>query len=186
MKRTGLSPIILSVLFFSCTAVTKNIDAYVYELPYKEGTGHRIVQGYGGIFSHRYRASLDFKMPVGTPVYAAREGEILRYTDTSDEGGPWRKYQRKANYIMIRHSDGTIGCYWHLMKNGVVVKSGSVSKGQLIGYSGKTGFAFSPHLHFTVRNRSFQGKDAFVKTKFRTTKGNILLKGGKKYKRPSS
>jgi murein DD-endopeptidase MepM/ murein hydrolase activator NlpD len=60
-------------------------------------------------------------MPDGTPVYAAREGVIYSFKQDSNEGGVFRKNE-KANYIIIKHSDGSFGCYWHLQKNGVVVK----------------------------------------------------------------
>lgn len=164
--------------------VTKNLDTYVYQLPFAPGSGYKVVQGYGGLFSHKNIAALDFSMPTGTPVHAAREGIIYSYKNDSDEGGPWPKYKNRANYIMIRHSDGSIACYWHLKKDGVVVKSGSVAKGQLIGYSGATGFVLRPHLHFSVKRKLNYDKDSFVRTLFRTAEGNILLKRGSTYTRP--
>ena len=86
--------------FTSSTAVTTNIDKYEYDLPFKKGTKYRVIQGYGGLFSHSHIAALDFAMPTGTPVYAAREGVIYNYKDDSDEGGPFSKYKNKANYII--------------------------------------------------------------------------------------
>jgi murein DD-endopeptidase MepM/ murein hydrolase activator NlpD len=71
-----------------------------------------------------------------------------------------------------------------LQKNGVVVKKGMVTKGQLIGYSGNTGFALRPHLHFAVKRKLTYEKDSFVRTKFRTTKGIQLLQNGETYVRP--
>lgn len=181
-----LVPVAIAVMLFSCaTAVTKNLDSYVYGLPYKEGSSFKVVQGYGGWFSHKHKAALDFGMPVGTPVYAAREGVIYRYRDDSDKGGPFPKYTRQANYIIIRHDDGSFACYWHLKKNGVVKKTGKVEKGELIGYSGKTGFVLRPHLHFTVKRRFSYEKDAFIRTKFRTRRGVLLLKQGNSYERPA-
>jgi murein DD-endopeptidase MepM/ murein hydrolase activator NlpD len=177
---------LITCMFFSCaTAVSKNLDSYIYELPYKEGSSYKIVQGYGGWFSHKHKAALDFGMPAGTAVYAARGGLVYRYKDDSDQGGPFPKYTRKANYIIIQHEDGSYACYWHLQKNGVVKKSGKVEKGELIGYSGKTGFVLRPHLHFTVKSHFNYDKNSFIKTKFRTTKGIVLLKQGEKYERPS-
>jgi murein DD-endopeptidase MepM/ murein hydrolase activator NlpD len=55
-------------------------------------------------------------MPEGTPVYAAREGVIYSFKDDSNEGGPFANYEKKANYIIIKHNDGSFGCYWHLQK----------------------------------------------------------------------
>jgi murein DD-endopeptidase MepM/ murein hydrolase activator NlpD len=149
----------------------------------QKGTSIKVVQGYGGLFSHKNKAALDFSMPEGTPVYAAREGVIYSFKDDNSEGGLFTS-ERKANYIIIRHADGSFGCYWHLQKNGVAVKKGLVAKGQLIGYSGSTGFVLRPHLHFTVKRRLNYEKDSFVKTKFRTTKGIQLLESGEVYEKP--
>lgn len=124
-------------------------------------------------------------MRVGTPIHAAREGIVYSYKDNSDEGGPWAKYKNKANYIMIRHDDGSFGCYWHLQKDGVVVKKGRVAKGQLIGYSGATGLVLFPHLHFSVKRVLNYDMNSFVRTKFRTTNGIELLKRGERYTRPA-
>ena len=63
------------------------------------------------------------------------------------------------------------------------VKKGSVTKGQLIGYSGSTGFVLRPHLHFAVKRKLNYEKDSFVRTKFRTTNGIRLLKKGETYER---
>lgn len=164
--------------------VTKNLDTFIYELPFKQGTGYKVVQGYGGMFSHENIAALDFSMPEGTPVYAARGGVIYAFKDNSNEGGPFAKYGKKANYIMIKHSDGSIGCYWHLQMNGVLVKHGKVVKGQLIGFSGSTGFVLRPHLHFSVKRKLNYDMNSFVRTRFRTTKGVQLLKRGETYVRP--
>ena len=173
------------IYFSSGSEVTENLDTVIYELPYKEGLKYKVVQGYGGRFSHKNKAALDFAMPIGTPVYAAREGIVFSFKDNSDKGGPFSKYGKKANYIIIQHDDGSFGCYWHLKKNGVVVKTGSVSKGQLIGYSGNTGFVLRPHLHFAVKRKLNYQKDSFVRTKFRTAAGIQLLKKGEIYERPS-
>jgi murein DD-endopeptidase MepM/ murein hydrolase activator NlpD len=171
------------IYFLIGSKVTNNLDVYVYDLPFKPGTKHKVVQGYGGLFSHKSKAALDFDMPVGTAVYAAREGAIYSYKDDSNEGGPFTS-ERKANYIIIKHGDGSFGCYWHLEQHGIVTKNGWVAKGQLIGYSGRTGFTLWPHLHFTVKRRLKYDKDSFIKTKFRTSKGVEILKAGESYEKP--
>jgi murein DD-endopeptidase MepM/ murein hydrolase activator NlpD len=182
--------LLLGVVFFAfsfiSSSVSKNVDSYIYNLPFKENSKYRVVQGYGGLFSHFHTAALDFEMPVGTPIYAAREGLIYSYKDNSNEGGPLPKLKRKANYIIIKHSDGSFGCYWHLQKNGVTVKKGIVKKGQLIGYSGNTGFVLRPHLHFSVKRILNYEKDSFVKTKFKTKNGVEFLKSKYIYERPAN
>lgn len=174
----------LFIYFSLSSKVTDNLDTYIYELPFKEGTRHKVVQGYGGMFSHKHKAALDFSMPEGTPIYAARGGIVYSFKDDSNEGGPFSKYEKKANYIILKHNDGSFGCYWHFKKNGVIVKKGIVIKGQLIGYSGSTGFVLRPHLHFAVKSKLNYEKDSFVKTKFNTTKGARLLEKGETYERP--
>ncbi|MBL7709878.1 MAG: M23 family metallopeptidase [Chitinophagaceae bacterium] len=172
-------------IFFSIsTDVTPNIDSYVYELPFKKGDKYKVVQGYGGLFSHRDIAALDFEMPVGTPVHAARGGIIYSYRDDSDEGGIFSKYKNKANYIIIKHDDGSFGCYWHLQKNGVLVNKGKVSKGQQIGISGATGLVLRPHLHFSVKLKLNYQVNSFTRTKFNTTNGVVILERGETYERP--
>jgi murein DD-endopeptidase MepM/ murein hydrolase activator NlpD len=172
------------VLFYYSTEVTQNMDSYTYTLPFKPQGRYRVVQGYGGLFSHKHIAALDFDMPIGTPVHAARSGTIYSYRDNNDEGGPYDKYRSKANYIIIKHEDGSFGCYWHLQRNGVLVKHGHVAAGEQIGLSGATGFALSPHLHFAVKRKLGYAMDAFTRTRFSTTDGVAFLETGSSYERP--
>jgi len=123
-------------------------------------------------------------MPVGTPVFAAREGTVYNYKDDSNEGGVIGNYKNKANYLIIQHDDGSFGCYWHLAKSGVLVTKGHVEKGQLIGLSGATGLVIRPHLHFSVKRKLSYDKDSFVQTKFRTTDGIVILDDWETYERP--
>ena len=178
--------LIAGIIFFLnyTTSVTKNLDTYIYSLPFDKGNRYKVVQGYGGLFSHKHIAAIDFNMPIGTPIYAARGGAIYSYKDDSNEGGFASKFKNKANYIIIKHDDGSFGCYWHLQENGVLVKKGKVSKGQKIGFSGATGHVLKPHLHFSVKRRLNYKKDSFVRTKFITTSGTILLKNRRTYERP--
>ncbi|MBN8674582.1 MAG: M23 family metallopeptidase [Chitinophagales bacterium] len=188
LKIVIIISIVLAIgifIFFSLsTNVTPNIDSYVYELPFKKGDKYKVVQGYGGLFSHRDIAALDFEMPVGTPVHAARGGIIYSYKDNSNEGGIFSKYKNKANYIIIKHDDGSFGCYWHLQKNGVLVKKGKVNKGQQIGISGATGLVLRPHLHFSVKLKLNYQMNSFTKAIFNTTKGVVILERGGTYERP--
>ena len=174
------------IFFYYSTEVTSNLDSFEYQLPYSIGTKHRVVQGYGGLFSHQNIAAIDFEMPIGTPVYASRGGIIYSYKDNSDEGGPFSGYKNKANYLVIKHDDGSFGCYWHLQKNGVLIKSGRVIQGQQIGISGATGQVLRPHLHFSVKLRLNYQMNSFIRTKFKTNDGVVLLKNGKTYERPTN
>jgi murein DD-endopeptidase MepM/ murein hydrolase activator NlpD len=66
----------------------------------------------------------------------------------------------------------------------VVVKKGAVAKGQLIGYSGRTGFVLRPHLHFAVKRALNYNMNSFVRTRFHTARGIELLESGETYERP--
>ena len=127
-------------------------DEAVYFLPYQEGERYRVMQGYMGRHSHRNEYMLDFDMPENTPVHASRGGIVFDVKNDSDKGGGDRSFFDDANYIHIMHGDGSFAQYYHLRKNGTTVEVGdTVRAGQLIGYSGNTGFSTHPHLHFTVR-----------------------------------
>jgi murein DD-endopeptidase MepM/ murein hydrolase activator NlpD len=133
-------------------AVTHD-EAHVYALPYASGESYPVSQGYHGAFSHTGGDSfaIDFKMPEGTHVHAARDGLVVGSRDDSSVGGANKKFEWEANYILIRHDDGTLGHYVHLKKGGNRVKVGDkVKAGDFIGLSGNTGRTTGPHLHFAV------------------------------------
>ena len=58
----------------------------------------------------------------------------------------------------------------------------TVRQGQVIGLSGKTGFAAMPHLHFIVWSNDSRGRWQQVATRFRTSKGIKYLRPWKWYK----
>lgn len=135
------------------SAFAKHDDTYLYRLPFTLGTNVRVSQGYNGGLSHVGLSSyaIDFSVAIGTPVYAAREGEVVGVEVGNDLGGPYPQFRPYMNYVNIRHTDGTLGNYYHLKLGGAAVKIGdTVKKGQLIAYSGNTGYTTAPHLHFSV------------------------------------
>ena len=162
--------------------ILKDDTSYVYALPYEEGKTFRVIQGYFSHFSHRERAALDFNMKRGTRITAARGGVVVRVKEDGNRGGWNRKYRPDGNNIVVEHADGTRAGYWHLQHNGAVVNVGdTVKQGQLIGLSGKTGYAFVPHLHFIVWKYQ-NGQWQQMATRFQTSKGILYLRGWKRYK----
>lgn len=128
-------------------------DSYVYKLPFSSGSSVMVSQGYNGESTHKGLSAyaVDFPVPVGTPVYAAREGIVVGSEGGNNFGGVGAEYRQYANYVIIEHSDGTMGNYYHLKQGGAIARIGQkVSKGELIGYSGNTGNSSGPHLHFSV------------------------------------
>jgi murein DD-endopeptidase MepM/ murein hydrolase activator NlpD len=157
---------------------------FVYRLPYACGETFPVSQGYHGKFSHTGpdEYAIDWKMPVGTPVHAARGGLVVKSKDDADCGGPERKYECCANCILIQHDDGTIGIYGHLKKGGNQVKVGDrVKAGDLIALSGNTGFSSGPHLHFAVFKAHDGATRESLPVKFQTVGGPAFLVSGKQY-----
>jgi len=147
-------------------------DSYIYSLPFPAGMTFPVSQGFHGKYSHTGGDcySIDFKMPEGTPVHAAREGVVVGIKDDSDLGGGDKKYEWDANYILIQHSDGTLGHYVHLKKAGCQVHIGDkVTVGQWIGLSGNTGYSTGPHLHFAVFKAQSGKQRETVPIKYHTT-----------------
>lgn len=163
-------------------------DNYIYQLPYAPGNKFKVTQGYNGKFSHTgsNQYAIDWELPEGTLVHAARGGVVVRTKDDSDKGGSTMEFDHYNNYVLIRHDDGTLGHYCHLQKGGVVVKVGQVvHTGDVIAHSGNTGFSSGPHLHFCV----FKAKDGRTRTsipvRFRTGQENaITLTSGHWYQAP--
>lgn len=155
-------------------------EFYLYQLPYAKKKKVRISQGWNGPASHRNhhsRYAYDFVLQVGEPIYAAREGIVVKVVDWfTKQGGP--ELRRAANKILVLHDDGTRAVYVHLDYQGALVKEGDrVEKGQKIGISGLTGYTTGPHLHFVVRKE----RDIAIPIYFQGYKGKEL-KAGKKYR----
>lgn len=154
-------------------------NSYAYYLPFAKGSKFLLIQAYNSKMSHTKELSLDFKMNPGSKICAAREGIIIATKEDSDVGGLNSGYLNEGNHIIIRHDDGSAAMYWHLQKDGVLVNTGdTVTKGQLIGYSGNTGYSAFPHLHFQVQDKN--GND--MATRFLTKKGTIYLRPSNYYK----
>ncbi|HVS79871.1 MAG TPA: peptidoglycan DD-metalloendopeptidase family protein [Candidatus Paceibacterota bacterium] len=91
-------------------------------------------QGHNGI---------DIAASIGTPVKAALDGTVI---GVNSQVAPMCQY---GKWVLIKHANGLTTLYAHLSL--VKVNSGDqVTTGQVIGYSGDTGYATGPHLHFTV------------------------------------
>jgi murein DD-endopeptidase MepM/ murein hydrolase activator NlpD len=156
--------------------------SFIYLLPYSKGSSHLLIQAYHSKMSHKGEYALDFKMNIGSKVCAAREGVVIAVKEDSDKGGLKDEYLDDGNHIIILHKDQSQGMYWHLKKDGAVVNVGdTVKAGQLISYSGNTGYSAFPHLHFEVNADTRNGFEQ-VPTRFYTKNGVIYLRPGKYYR----
>lgn len=151
-------------------------DDYLYALPYAPGKSFRIVQGWGSRFSHKglEEYSIDFDMPEGTAVHAARAGVVARVVESNTRGCWEDGCGKYANFIVVLHSDGTTGEYYHLKKDGALVEPGeAVARGQKIGLSGNTGHSTMPHLHFAVYRATDWGNTQSIPVIFQSRNGII-------------
>lgn len=181
----------MMVVSFSCgvqhhfaTSAEKISDSsFVYSLPFPSGTSHFLIQGYNSSFSHKDRLALDFKMKKGSVVTAARGGVVVKVEQGYTKGGVNKKYYRKANQVIMLHSDGSQAYYGHLQYKGALVKEGDiVQQGQPLAKSGSTGYSALPHLHFIVWGPIPGGGRSQRPTRFKTKNGKEYLKPGKWYR----
>lgn len=118
-----LDKIVITQYFGNTAFATANAQVY-------NGNGHN---------------GVDFGIPTGTAVKAALSGTVLGAgdTDTACRGASYGKW------VLIQHSNGLTTLYAHLSL--IKVANGqTVTTGEVIGYSGNTGYSTGPHLHFTV------------------------------------
>jgi len=130
-----------------------------YRPPYLPGESFTITQGFHGLFTHndaQNEYAVDFDLPEGTPVCAARSGVVMEVVnDFFGHGLDKSKFAGRANWIRILHDDGTMAVYAHLKVESARVKPGQrVSAGQVIAESGNTGLSTGPHLHFVVQRNA--------------------------------
>lgn len=158
---------------------------YEYELPWQKNLSFPVIQGYDGSFSHQGQYALDFAMPEGTPVMAAREGIVMEVTQQFDTACLDDSCKARSNRIVVYQPDGTMATYAHIRYQGAAVHVGdTVKKGDLLAYSGNTGYSSRPHLHFNC-SRPGLGNSTTIATKFITHPGASpgYLQNGELYKK---
>jgi murein DD-endopeptidase MepM/ murein hydrolase activator NlpD len=113
-----------------------------FRLPTLVNSGNPCGIGVGYYGWHSYSSpvwrAFDLCNSYGTPIYAADSGKVV---EANWNGG-------YGNTILIDHGDGFSSRYAHM--NSFAVYGGYVSKGQVIGYMGSTGYSSAPHLHFEI------------------------------------
>jgi murein DD-endopeptidase MepM/ murein hydrolase activator NlpD len=108
--------------------------------------GGRYTSGFGMRFHpilgySRPHTGVDWAEPIGTPIFAAGNGTIIKAEWDSGYG----------RRIEVQHANGYITTYNHLSGFARGAREGAhVRQGQVIGYLGETGLATGPHLHYEI------------------------------------
>ncbi len=97
------------------------------------------------IYNGKGHTGVDFAASIGTPVQAALSGTVIGVGNTDIVRGCYSY----GKWVMIKHPNGLSTLYAHLSLQ-KVVQGQEVSTGDMIGYSGNTGYSTGPHLHFGV------------------------------------
>lgn len=97
------------------------------------------------VYGRPFHNGTDFGMPTGTGVKAPLKGVVQDSGNTDAFPGCYSY----GKWVLVRHANGLSTLYAHLSL--IKVNTGeAVAEGQLLGYSGNTGYSTGPHLHFTV------------------------------------
>ncbi|MGE0407772.1 MAG: peptidoglycan DD-metalloendopeptidase family protein [Amphiplicatus sp.] len=100
-----------------------------------------VIGDYGAGAMGRRNDGVNIAAPVGTPVRAAADGEVVYRGSELDGYG---------NLLLVKHQDGFVTAYAH--NDAMLVKKGDlVRQGQVIAKVGQTGAATEPQLHFEIR-----------------------------------
>ncbi len=119
---------------------------------YNGGTGNCVTQFFGntkfaktGAYEGKGHNGVDFRASIGTKVSTVLSGTVTETGNTDAYKGCY-SYGR---WVLVKHNDGLSTLYAHL--NLIKVKPGQVlSTGDMIGYSGHSGYTTGPHLHLTT------------------------------------
>jgi murein DD-endopeptidase MepM/ murein hydrolase activator NlpD len=98
-----------------------------------------ITSGFGPRWG-RMHTGIDIAAPAGTPIHAARAGEVI-YADWLGGYG---------NLVVVDHGDSVVTLYAHQSRIGVV-EGQVLNQGDVLGFVGSTGHSTGNHLHFEVR-----------------------------------
>lgn len=132
-----------------------NWETSPHILPYPVGEAYTIGLSHCSGFPHLEgepdQFAIDIIMPSGTLVTASRKGTIMFVEESGYD------FEPTNNMVILRDEDGFYLQYQHLAHNGALVEQGDfVDKGDPIGYSGASGNAQYPHLHFVATGMAWQ------------------------------
>ncbi len=105
----------------------------------------QIVGQYGEPRSTHVHNGIDIAVPIGTPIKAIADGTVVVVGPTSGYG-----YWVGINHGLV--NDNKVSSEYGHLSRWIVNNGQKVKQGQIIAYSGNTGYSQGPHLHLTIRH----------------------------------
>ncbi|NQV02899.1 MAG: M23 family metallopeptidase [Bacteroidia bacterium] len=131
-------------------SMAKNKEDMLASIPAIQPVSNRDLTRIGSYFGIRmdpfykvkkFHEGVDFTAPVGTEIYAAGNGVVIK---------AGRNFGGYGNRVVVDHGYTYSTLYAHMSK--ILVRKGDkVKRGQVIGLVGNTGKSTAPHLHYEVR-----------------------------------
>lgn len=97
------------------------------------------------LYSGKGHNGIDLRATIGTPIMAAAGGVIAGQGNTDTIPGCYSL----GKWILVKHPNGLSTLYAHLSLQ-TLINGATIQAGQVIGYTGNTGYTTGPHLHFGV------------------------------------
>jgi murein DD-endopeptidase MepM/ murein hydrolase activator NlpD len=123
-----------------------------HKLPWQGGITHQVTTGVGGHSNSVEYYAYDFGFANGTEIWSSYGGTVAYVTESFGPGACDPGQANNGNRVVVNNDDGSASLYLHLQKDGASVSVGQrVNTGDLIGYSGNSGYSCGYHLHFQVQ-----------------------------------
>lgn len=138
-------------------------EAAKYRPLFAKFTTGAYTSGFGARWGVQH-LGIDVAAPIGTPIYAVADGEVI-------DAGPAAGF---GMWVRLLHADGTITVYGHVDTTTVSVGE-YVLAGDQIATMGNRGFSTGPHVHFEVW---LNGSDKIDPVPWLATRGISLTGNG--------
>ncbi len=103
-----------------------------------------ITQYYGDTLTSSFHTGIDYGCPMNTPIFASADG-VIRFSEYDRTGYGY--------CVIIEHDISHATLYGHLSSLIYLSTGITIKQGDLIGYSGNSGYSTGPHLHFEARTQ---------------------------------
>ena len=130
-------------------------------LPWTPGVTFPVTQGHNGGSHVGYNAwAWDFGLPIGTPLLATHNGVVRAIRAGRTRGCCSPECGEDANFVIVARGDGVESLYLHLQDVNVAVGD-KITRGDLVGTSGETGYVCGAHLHFQMQSTPTTGNESY-------------------------